>query len=424
MKKSLIFLILIFQLSLASAQLQVQLNIKDNFNYGGEVYFEYSFSSSENIENLFYTPYIYCEGSPQPLLNREMISLNSGQIYSQKYIYGIIDNNYYSGKCIASISVEQPYQQNVEKEFTITSKKDLKFSVKTCKDALCKEPAKIFEKGDLIYFVYDSDYNILNKETLIISAKMIVPETKTEQEINLVRIGDSAKSEYLANQIGTYEIDVETSANGYKTKNLKYQFGVIENQTEISLSPPLEKESFFMKLKNIFLNFLGLFYPLGNSVLTSPNEPVSPPKINLTELDAFKQQYVNLINPCFKPKNILVSDSVILFNQSVLSDSNILTKWDSGIVKSAYLYLSYSAKCNFSKLKINFGLIPSGKKATIKLTCLDNSKKFYSSDYDSLSSDKSVEFSFNKQSCSGYRINLDWQKNYQNDFNLSEIKFS
>lgn len=419
--KFLVFLILVFQFYLASAQLQIQIDVKDNFNYGEEVYFEYSFSSSENLENLFYTPYIYCEGSPQPLLNREMISLTSGQIYSQKYIYGIIDDNYYSGKCIASISVEQPYQQNIEKEFTITSKKELEFEIMTCHDLQCKDPAKVFEKGDIIYFVYDSDYS--SKELLTISAKMNVPETKTEQEINLIKLGNSAKSGYLANNLGTYEINVVTSANGYKTKNLKYQFGVIEKQEDILLSPILEKENFFIKLKNIFLNLFYIFLRRESQILNSPDGPTSSPQINSAELDLFKQQYYNLIYPCSRPANITASSSLTLFNSSVLFDNNNSTQWNSGIVKSAYIDLTYYAKCNFTKMNINFGAIPSGKKATLTLICLDNSKAFYSSIYDYTLSGKSKNFLFNTQNCLRYRINFDWQWLYKNNFNVREIQF-
>ena len=413
---------LLFSLSSASAQLQIELNVQDNFNYGEEVYFEYSFSSSENIENLFYTPYIYCEGSPQPLLNQEMISLTSEQSYSQKYIYGFIDDNYYSGKCLASISVEQPYQQNIEKEFTITSKKNLKFEVKTCKDALCKELAKIFEKGDLIYFVYDSDYT-LSKETLAISAKIIIPETKAEQEVNLAKIGDSVKSEYIANNIGTYEINVVASANDYKTQNLKYQFGVIEKQEDILFSPILENENFFTKLKNIFLSVFYMLFRRENQILSSPIGPTSSPQINSAELETFKQKYSDLIFPCSKPKNATASSSSTLFNSSILFDNDNATQWISASINSAYLDLTYSGKCNFTKLNINFGIIPIQKKATLTLTCLDNAKIISSYVYNYIISGKSRDFLFAKQNCSKYKINFKWDGNYKNSFYVREILF-
>ncbi len=202
-----------FLISLASAQVQITLEVKDNFTYGQEVYFNYTLTTQEDIENLIYTPYIYCDGSPQPLLNKETINLIAGQSYSKNYIYGVIDDNYNSGECTASVSIEQPFQQYLAKSFTITSKKDLDFSLVF--------PKKVFVKNENILLNYASSVS-----SLTISAILTYPD-KSSKEITF-------PFEFKAEQIGTYSLNLKVSKEGYKEISKIEQFAVIEKEASFS----------------------------------------------------------------------------------------------------------------------------------------------------------------------------------------------
>lgn len=259
-----LFIAAFFLITLASAQLQVQINVKNNFNYGEQVSFDYTIISQEPIRNLVFTPYIYCENSPQPLLNNENINLDIEESYNGKYIYGVIDDNYNTGECTASISIEQPYSQDVSKNFTITSRMDMGFIVKTCADANCNTPKKVFLKGEQVYFVYETDYSSNTRDGgLIISAEMNIPKTRGSESIELIKKGQEVRGGYIVNNIGTYKLNIAASAEGYKDVKLKYQFGVIEkgfedkiDEFQIRRSPPIEdKQGFFNKIKEFFLKF-------------------------------------------------------------------------------------------------------------------------------------------------------------------------
>jgi len=204
--------IIIFQIHFVSAEIQIQLEVKDKFLYGEEIYFNYTLSSNENIDTLVYTPFIYCNMSPNAMLVSETIQLNSGESYSKKYSHGVIDDSYYSEVCTATVLVEQPYEQIIKKNFIIITKKEILIDIKINK--------QIFIKNESIDIDYSS--NVLD---LLISTYLTYPD-KTTQEITLPI---SIKAE----QIGTYELEVTASKEGYKTITKKEQFGVIEEDPVI-----------------------------------------------------------------------------------------------------------------------------------------------------------------------------------------------
>ncbi len=89
---------------------------------------------------------------------------------------------------------------------------------------------KIFLKGEDISIDYSSSV-----ESPVISAKLIFPD-ETEKEITL-------PTTIKAEQIGTYNLEVTASKEGYKSVSLIEQFGVIEKNAEISGAVFAEEKS-------------------------------------------------------------------------------------------------------------------------------------------------------------------------------------
>ena len=103
--------------------------------------------------------------------------------------------------------------------------KGMSADIKFCKDNLCENKSKIFLKNENVYIDYDSD--VLNQS---ITAVLIFPDKTTKQII----LPTSIK----ADQIGTYNLEVSASKEGYRTIEKKEQFGAIEEDTNIEYSEP------------------------------------------------------------------------------------------------------------------------------------------------------------------------------------------
>jgi len=112
----------------------------------------------------------------------------------------------------------------------IDTLKEITLDVSVCKDSSCNEESKIFIKNDNIYFDYYSNVD------LDINAILTYPDKTTEQ----VSLPNSIKP----GQIGTYELKVIASKQGYKSITKKEQFGVIEKNAEIR-EVSFKKASYF-----------------------------------------------------------------------------------------------------------------------------------------------------------------------------------
>ena len=163
-----------------------------------------------------------------------------------------------------------------------------------------------------------------------------------------------------------------------------------------------------------------------NEEQKSSQVPLLGPMDELPKLDpVILNDLIQRYGSCSKPKIINASSSLTVFNSSVLLDNNNATIWSSRNINAAYLDLTYSGGCNFTKININFGTIPVGRGGTLSLVCLDNmANTFYSSSFSFTFSGKSKEFSFSKQTCSKFRVHFRWSGTYTSYFNVREIKFS
>lgn len=133
----------------------------------------------------------------------------------------LIEKEFPSGRYALSLNLfmdgmlveEQEMYFNVEGTL-----KELDFEISVCKDRSCKFKSGIFALNDKIYLDYETSASQVN-----IVGKIIYPDETTE-EITLPK-------KIIADQLGTYNLELTASKEGYKAVELKEQFGVIEEIT-------------------------------------------------------------------------------------------------------------------------------------------------------------------------------------------------
>ena len=126
----------------------------------------------------------------------------------------LIDESFLSDKYVLDIRVLFDRNELVKKslEFDIFSIKVFSFSIKSDK--------KVFTQGEDIDLDYTSDIS-----DLIIGGVLTYPDKSTKS----ITLPTSIK----ASQIGTYELEVSASKEGYKTLVVSEQFGVIKGDVKI-----------------------------------------------------------------------------------------------------------------------------------------------------------------------------------------------
>jgi hypothetical protein len=211
--------ILILFVNLISAVPVIEINVSSHFIEGDMIKFSYTILSQQN-ENIKYVASINCPGSPEALLNLKEANLIKNEPLLGEYSYGVMDENVKSGNCVASISVLEPYTFEFKKNFEVSGVSDLSITSLICKDASCSEKTKIFILGEKIYLNYAS-----STENVLINGTLTYPD-KSSEEISLPYL-------FSAKQIGTYELNLVASKEGYKTTSLDEQFGVIEDNANI-----------------------------------------------------------------------------------------------------------------------------------------------------------------------------------------------
>lgn len=193
----------------------IEINVPETFYEGDVVYFNYSIFSSQ-AEQLEYYASVTCPDAPQPLLQMQNINLSANNAFYGKYVFGKVDNHFVSGSCNASLSILKPYRFTKKTSFNVSAKKLLDFEILYCKDNLCAEQTKVFAKGETIYFNYSS-----NAKDISLNCAIKMPD------------GSMKAIEFpgilVAEQTGTYEIEVNGNAPDYNGIIKKEQFGVIES---------------------------------------------------------------------------------------------------------------------------------------------------------------------------------------------------
>jgi len=214
------FLMLILFVNLVNAVPLVDIGVKSIFYNGDMIDFSYSFISQQN-ESIKYVASVNCEGAPEALLERQEINLKENELFVGKYVYDIVNEDMKSGNCLASIFILEPYEVEFTESFEINTLFDFDFTLLFCKDPSCIEKSKVFVIGEEIYLDYSSATENIEIETIL-----VFPRGKPENII----LPTSIKAE----QIGTHELQITVSKEGYKTISLNEQFGVIEGEVDIS----------------------------------------------------------------------------------------------------------------------------------------------------------------------------------------------
>ena len=228
-----VFLLVITSLISFVSAISISMDIKSSFNIGEEISFDYTITS-ETTADIEYIVSVDCPSAPIPLLEIKHTSLTANIPFKENYIYmsGLSDD-IEPQTCKAIVSILSP-KKSEEKSFELKTNPSFDFNILICKDELCSEKASVFILNENIYLKYNSDISDLNVEATLTS-----PNKQKKQLVLPAQI--------KAEQIGTYELEINATKTGYKTINKKVQFGVIEKEPDIQY---LDFSA--LKEKNIF----------------------------------------------------------------------------------------------------------------------------------------------------------------------------
>jgi len=224
---SLFFILLIQQVFAVNVQIQVQ----SEFHERETLSFDYRFISSID-EKVVYTPFIDCPKMMTPLLKMNELDLLANQMEKYTFEGDIVDSDVESQVCTASIQIHKPIKELISKNFSIDTLLSFDFNLLLDK--------KIFIQGEDIKIDYNSPIENLN-----VMAKLYLGEN--EKQISL-------PYSFKAEQLGTYELEVTASKEGYKTIIKEEKFGVIKKNVEIPYA-----EKIVVSEKSLFDFILNLF---------------------------------------------------------------------------------------------------------------------------------------------------------------------
>ena len=208
------FLIL---LSLVSANVSTNIDMKESYNLGEEILINYTLTSDRDTQaNIAIN--IDCPSASVPLIAEKTITLIKNTPYKDVYHGMVVQDFFEPQTCTAYIRFREPIEKTVSKTFVINTNPSFSFNLKTCKDKSCLEKAKTFIKGSTIYLDYD-----VGVSTPSVIAKLTYPNKHTK-EISL-------PASLRAKQVGTYNLEATASKEGYKTIKNREQFAVIGKET-------------------------------------------------------------------------------------------------------------------------------------------------------------------------------------------------
>ena len=203
----------------SALNVDISLDIKPRFAEGDTIIFNYSFISDEDI-TIKFVPYVDCPNAPKPLLEIKQTELKKGKVFSDDFVYMDVVKNIEPQTCRASVSIVEPIEKSVGRQFEITTNPSFDIQVLICKDRSCTEKSKIFVKGEKAYFDYASDIPDLK-----ISGSLSLPDGSTN---DLTLPGNVA-----LNQVGKYHLNIEAQKEGYKTNKQSLEFVVLEGEAKV-----------------------------------------------------------------------------------------------------------------------------------------------------------------------------------------------
>ena len=197
------------------------MDIKPQFRVGEKISFDYTFTS-DKAEQVNYVVSVNCPDAPRPLLEVKNTQLDKDTPFKEEYVYLDVTEDIDPQNCIAIASIIEPSEITEEKEFEIVTKPSFEVNLLFCKDQSCTKKSKTFLKNEEVSLDYKSDV-----ENVVVEAILTSP-TKTEKQLTL-------PTSIATDQIGTYELEMTASREGYKTITKKEQFAVIEKEAEIQV---------------------------------------------------------------------------------------------------------------------------------------------------------------------------------------------
>ncbi len=206
-----VFLIIILVSLEASALINMEIDVDSYFSIENEIKFEYSILSNID-QSISYFASVKCPNLLDPLLKLEKAELRANVPYEKSYSYIQVDDSIEPQNCIAQVSLIEPFQRTVSKEFNIIAKKSFGFDIVLDK--------KVLILGEEIKINFDSEV-----ENLDIEANLRYPNGAVKQ-INLPYL-EKIKKE------GTYVVRVRASKDNYKSITKEKEFGVIRENAKI-----------------------------------------------------------------------------------------------------------------------------------------------------------------------------------------------
>jgi len=194
------------------ATIDMDIDVKSEFFVDDNISFIYSITSDVS-ENITYMVNVRCLNAPVMMLEEKTAALEAGLPLREEHVYLKLTDWIEPQECSAYLTIFEPVQKTISKNFTLQTNPSFSF------DVILDE--MIFVINQNISIDYNSEV-----ESPLITATLTYPD-KSIKDINL-------PYSFKADQIGTYELQVTASKEGYKTISLNEQFGVIEGEADIS----------------------------------------------------------------------------------------------------------------------------------------------------------------------------------------------
>ena len=199
-------IVLIFLVGIVSAEISINIEVKNSFSLNERTEFSYTISSTYN-QNVTFYPYIECQTAPKGFIQEQTIELKSSEDFSGTHkdieIYDEIEPQ----TCTAYVQILSPVQVREEKTFEIVTDPGFDFSIDLNK--------KIFVVGEEVEIDYSSSV-----DGVVIDAEVIMPDGEVHGIVDL-------PWKFLAQKVGNYEISFVASKQGYRDVSVKEEFSVI-----------------------------------------------------------------------------------------------------------------------------------------------------------------------------------------------------
>ncbi len=226
----------------ALSAISIEIEMEDSFSTGDEISFDYTITS-EASQQIEYIASVDCPNAPLALLEIKTATLQAKVPFTETYSYLIVNEDIESQTCEAIVSILIPEEISEEKSFEIVTDPSFEFNILTCKDSSCAEQAKVFIRNKNIYLDYTSD---------VFDVNVVITLTNPNGQTKQLTLPTTIKAE----QIGTYELEVTASKEGYKTITKSLQFGVIKS--EASIKSGFYEEGFFKENKYLIYLIIGV----------------------------------------------------------------------------------------------------------------------------------------------------------------------